>query len=486
MASVINTNVSSLNAQKNLATTNNALQTSLQRLSSGLRINSAKDDAAGMAISSRMTAQINGLNQASRNANDGVSLSQTAEGAMAAIGDNLQRMRELAVQSVNATNSAVDRTTMDAEVQALSAEIDRVASQTAFNGVKVIDGSFAAQNFQVGANSGETIQVASIASLRTSAMGATTSASLTGATLTGAAALGASDIGFQVGGTITMVNAAVNGANGKANTSAYSIANAINSVSAGVTATAGSTTVTNALTATGGALADTGTFTINSVTITIAAGALGNSGTTDEVNVMNAINTTGQLTHGVLATDDGTGHIKLTAADGRNIVVAGFGATVTAAKAGLGTAATAGTTYGTVTLNSPTDFVIKGNNPTRAGSNFTTDLGVSAVFNGSTVSQLNVLSASTANSAIQTIDAALATVNNARAQMGAVQNRFMSAVSTIATTSENLSAARSRIQDADFAQETAALTRNQILSQAGTAMLAQANQLPQSVLSLLK
>src|SRR5690348_1239402 len=185
MSLVINTNIMSLDAQKNLQTSGNDLATSLQRLSSGMRINSAKDDAAGLAIADRFTSQINGLNQAARNANDGISLAQTGEGALAQATANLQRIRELAVQSLNATNSASDRQALDAEVQQLKAEIDRVAQTTSFNGVKLLDGSFTSQTFQVGANQGETISVNSIASTRTSALGQQYTAGVTSAALTG-------------------------------------------------------------------------------------------------------------------------------------------------------------------------------------------------------------------------------------------------------------------------------------------------------------
>ena len=171
MAQVINTNVASLNAQRNLNTSANSLATSLQRLSSGLRINSAKDDAAGLAISERFSTQIRGLNQAARNANDGISLAQTAEGALAEIGNNLQRIRELSVQSANATNSASDRAALQAEVAQLVSEIDRVAVQTDFNGTKLLNGSFTSQSFQIGANAGQTITVDNIASARASSLG---------------------------------------------------------------------------------------------------------------------------------------------------------------------------------------------------------------------------------------------------------------------------------------------------------------------------
>jgi flagellin len=199
MASYINTNIASLNAQRNLTASQGALQTSLQRLSSGLRINSAKDDAAGLAISSRFTTQINGLDQASRNANDGISLAQTAEGSLGAISDNLQRIRELSVQAANSTNSASDRAAINQEVQQRLAEIDRTASQTSFNGQKILDGSFGTANFQVGANAGETISVNLGTSMRTSSVGAV-------ATTTTAGAIGATATGGSIGVTSSNLN----------------------------------------------------------------------------------------------------------------------------------------------------------------------------------------------------------------------------------------------------------------------------------------
>ncbi len=273
MPQVINTNIASLNTQRNLNSSQSALNTALSRLSSGLRINSAKDDAAGLAISERMTAQIRGMNQASRNANDGISLAQTAEGALVEVTNNLQRIRELSVQSANATNSADDRAALQKEVAQLKEEIDRVATTTKFNGTELLDGSFQTQDFQVGADAGETIQVASIAD------------------------------------------------------------------------------------------AQTATLSIDSIDISSQSGASG---------------------------------------------------------------------------------------------------------------------------AITAVDAALKTVNDSRADLGAIQNRFSSAIANLQTSAENLSASRSRIQDADFAAETAAMTRAQILQQAGVAMLSQANALPNNVLSLLR
>ena len=189
MAQVINTNIMSLNAQRNLNTSGSSLATSIQRLSSGLRINSAKDDAAGMAIASRMQTQITGLNQAQRNANDGVSLAQTAEGALSTIGGNLQRIRELAVQARNATNSAEDRAALDVEVQQLKAEVTRVAQQTSFNGTNLLDGSFTNMAFQVGANQGQTIDISSIVNANVDALGTWNSVAvpskLTGSSISG-------------------------------------------------------------------------------------------------------------------------------------------------------------------------------------------------------------------------------------------------------------------------------------------------------------
>ena len=190
MPQIINTNIASLTAQRNLNMSQSALATSLQRLSSGLRINSAKDDAAGLAIAQRFTSQINGLNQAARNANDGISLAQTAEGALSAVTDNLQRIRQLAVQSANATNSLSDRQALDAEAQQLKAEIDRVAQTTTFNGVHLLDGSFSSQDFQVGANAGEVITIASIANAQASALGSTSVATVNACVVSGEAAAG--------------------------------------------------------------------------------------------------------------------------------------------------------------------------------------------------------------------------------------------------------------------------------------------------------
>jgi flagellin len=482
MPSVINTNISSLTAQRNLGMSQAALSTSMQRLSSGLRINSAKDDAAGLAISERMTAQIRGSNQAARNANDGISLAQTAEGDLTQISSNLQRMRELAVQSANATNSTSDRAALDAEVQALSSEIDRVAQNSAFNGVKLLDGSFVAQKFQVGANGTATdsITVTGVSSARTSSLGG--SGSSTATTLlggpAGVAVLAAGELtlnGFQIGAS------AVGAAPGQTASSAYSKALAINAVSAqsGVTATAQATTTTGLASTAFAAVATGGTLTVNGIQVgTIAAGA---NAIGQGANTAAAINLVSAQS-GVTATADNLGKVTLTAADGRDIAL---GAGFTAANSGL--VAATNDTNGTIKLdtNNAAGIVISGGTPANAGfapgtTTPTTTLTTTAI------SSINVLTATNATNALSAIDGALSTINSSRASLGAIQNRFTSVVASLQTTAENLSASRSRIQDADFALETANLSRAQVLQQAGTAMVAQANQLPQSVLSLLK
>jgi len=375
MPMVINTNVMSLNAQRNLTASQSQLSTALQRLSSGLRINSAKDDAAGLAISERFSTQIRGLNQAVRNANDGISLAQTGEGALAEITNNLQRIRELAVQSANATNSASDRAALDAEVQQRIAEIDRIAKQTSFNGQKILDGSFGSATFQVGANVGETISVGLSTDVRAGAVGMITTA-------TGA--------GFTSGtGDVTL---------------------AFTGASTGSVVVAAGSTVQEAAEA------------INGANI---------SGVSAFVNGSNQLQV---LSSGVVTMAETNSLVGGTA-------VLGLNAVSTAAETASAT---------------------------------------------TSLSAVSVATVSGANFAVARVDAALTSVNALRGDLGAIQNRFESTITNLQTVSENLSASRSRIQDADFAAETAALTKAQILQQAGTAVLAQANAIPQNVLSLLQ
>ena len=475
MTSFINTNLASLNAQRNLSTSQSSLATSLQRLSSGLRINGAKDDAAGLAIADRLTSQINGSTQAARNANDGISLAQTAEGDLNQIGSNLQRIRELAVQSANGSNSATDRASLQNEVVQLRQEIDRVAANSSFNGVKLLDGSFNNQTFQVGANNttNDKITISSISSSRTSSLGVSYSAAVAG-TVTTSSNLSAGDLSING----VAVNASVAGnQNGQTAKSAYSIAQAINSSSTGVTATAGAATVTgSAATATAVAAGD---LTINGVSV--GSFAAGGSVTAQGDNAAAAINLVSAAS-GVTATNS-AGTLTLTAADGREILLA------TSGSGASGTGLTAATTEGKISLSingsssTNSNITVGGANPGYAGLAAGTTAGLQG---GQAISVIDVSSAAGAGNALASVDSALAAVNSSRASLGAYQNRFTSAVNTLQTTTENLSASRSRIQDADFAAETASLTRGQILQQAGTAILAQANSLPNGVLALLR
>jgi len=383
----INTNVMSMTAQRNLSQSAGSLATSMQRLSSGLRVNSAKDDAAGLAISERMNAQVRGLNVAARNANDGISLAQTAEGALGKVGDMLQRVRELAVQSSNATNTQQDRDALNAEVTQLKAEIGRVGDQTSFNGVKLLNGSSGTLVFQVGANAGESISVGQIDSVALASLGGTTSI-----------AKGAVDVADIADFATALVagDLTIDGGNGNG-------------------------------------------------AIDIGAVAAAGSASERASQLVEAINRVSTQTGVGASIDSTSGELILQGSSGDIIV------------AGTGTAAEKGFANGTITA---TDY---------AG-----------------ITNLSVSSYSDSQAALEMIDNALEQVNTSRANLGAVQSRFENAVSNINVTAENVSAARGRIIDADFAKETSNLSRSQILQQAGTAMVAQANQAPQGVLSLLR
>ncbi len=467
MAQIINTNIMSMNAQRNLNMSQGSLQTSIQRLSSGLRINSAKDDAAGLAISERMTSQIRGFNQAYRNAGDAVSLAQTAEGALGEISNNLQRIRELAIQSANSTNSSSDRVALNNEVDQLVAEIERVASQTQFNGINLLDGTFSTQKFQVGANAGQTIDVDSIDSAKTGTLGQQYTASVTSAALDGTTNVDLSALtidGTQIG-TATIA------------ADAQALVNAINSAGiADVSAEVVSNTTVAAATQTAADLA-AGTITINGVT----TGSIDTTGSaaTDRGLAVAAINAISAAT-GVSATDTGSG-VKLDAVDGRNIVLSYT--TVTAASLGMSAAGTYETTYKVTKSGNSGDSLVIGGTITNSGLTAAT---TNVALSGTSIANISVSTADNAKTALGSVDAALQAINASRAELGAYQNRFESVLNNLSVSSENLSAARSRIRDADFAAETAELTRNQILAQAGTAMVAQANAIPQNILSLLR
>ncbi len=519
MAAVINTNVASLNAQRNLSQSQSQLTTSLERLSTGLRINSAKDDAAGLAISNRMTSQIRGMDQAARNANDAISLAQTGESAMAQMTTNLQRMRELSIQSGNATNTEADRKSLDAEFQQLLQENDRMAETTSFNGQKILDGSMQTATFQVGANVGETISVDINQSMRTDSVGsfANVSNALQGSvgTVVGAAAVPEdglldADGDIEINGTEIVAakdystaaspdfKEGLAGA-GKSAGSAFSIAEAINKAqdTTGVTATATgaeqeitAATISSAVVGTG----DTYTMNINGTQV-FQQGESDTAFTAAEL--ANAINNKSGDT-GVTAKVGNDGGLTLTAADGRNIemteelggftaadsdtVVGYFGTTLTGAAA---TGAALTITKGSVELSSNAAMTIKSATNDNAvifqGVADNTDDATSTT----TLNSTDIRTVDNANASIQRIDAAITQIDSLRGTFGAVQSRFESTISSLQSASENISAARSRIMDTDFAAETAAMTRAQILQQAGTAMVSQANALPQGVLSLL-
>jgi flagellin len=485
MSLTLNTNIDSLNAQRNLSTSKSSLSTSLQRLSSGLRINSAADDAAGLAISNQFTTQINGTNQAVHNANDAISETQTAGGALATLTDNLQSIRTLAVESANGSNSASDRAALDQEVQQQIAEITRIASQTSFNGLNVLDGSSGVTTYQVGANVGNTISINLSQGVRADQIGQV--ATSTGIAVT-ATALTGSNLTVQVGnGVASAVGASVAGTGaGESASSAYAKVQAINSAGvAGLTASA-STTVTGAAAfsnITGGSAGTTYGLTINGVAIYAAGTAIATGQVLTGSNVATQINLYSSQT-GVTAALSATGALQLTASDGRDItqtetVTPGTGGT--GAGAAIAASGVASTGKGTITLSAASNIVIGG-----AGS---ADIGFTAgsiSLGNATLANANVLTVKGANDTIAAIDSALATVSGFQSQLGAIQNRFTSTVSNLQATSQNLTASRSTIQDADFAAETANLTKSQVLQQAGISVLAQANQEPQLILKLLQ
>lgn len=664
MASVINTNIASLNAQRNLATSQSALQVSLQRLSSGMRINSAKDDSAGLAIASRMSAQIGGLQQASRNANDGISMAQTAEGSMGSIGDILLRMRDLAVQSANGSNSSADRTAIQNEVDQLYSEIDRISSTAEFNGVKLLNGTANSNAFQVGANANQTISF-SISEVSTKSMqlnGAVALGDLNSGRVSGGApggnstdliingkgvATATTDITAKLqavainaatgttGVTATAYNSVsgTQGATGvmtgamtiavgaaaavtvSASTSMSDLVDRINKEVGGITAsigTKGELVLSNDTgeniviggTVTGSGLTagtyrgyltlksgDGGPITLTSTTAggnalnlfgfnssssasnvtskfqvgasnATAAGAVGTLTQTkllitDDVKINGySVGTTGSSAAekaaainaihgqtGVTASASTTAYLTMDFSTGGTVTVNGSSiavattddtaAVVTAINAANISGVTASTdaTTGKLKLvsSSGTDLIIGDDAAANVITDVTSDTNVTATTlatnqfiavrgqlnlsgdNGATVNisgtaasiaklglteqggataviggKLSVSTAAQAQQAITSIDRAISYVNTQRSTMGAVQNRLTTSIANLASSVENISAARSRIQDTDFAAETATMTRNQILQQAGTAMLAQANSLPNSVLSLLK
>lgn len=476
MPQVINTNTMSLNSQRNLNTSQEALRVSLQRLSSGLRINSAKDDAAGLAISERFTSQIRGLNQAVRNANDGISLAQTAEGALAETGNILQRIRELSVQSANATNSASDRQALQAEVGQLVQELDRVATNTEFNGQKLLDGTFGTAAFQVGANANQTIQTttnnfrtAQFGNHRVEGMAASAGSVnryASGEILTVAGSLGTRQIQVEAGSSSKIVAEKVGALTNETGVSAYARTEIGLSFSA-----AGSYTIE----------IQSDNKQAQSVSFTLA-GTEGNDGLSAAVTAINDVSSKTGVTARV--SDDGKG-INLVNNTGNNIMLNDTvnpnsgNVTVGGVVLGADGAMDVAVISGQVIFDSDKSFGV-------AGSSGVSLMMPQEASHLNAVQDIDISTVDGANKAMAIVDSGLNTVNAQRAKFGAIQSRFGSTIANLSTNSENLTSARSRIRDADFAQETAELTRAQILQQAGTAMLAQANAAPQNVLSLLQ
>ncbi len=487
MASTINTNISSLTAQRNLNTNQALLGTAIQRLSSGLRINSAKDDAAGLAISERFTSQIRGQNQAARNANDGISLAQTAEGALSGASNILQRVRELSVQSANASNSASDRKAIQAEVGQLLSELDRIAVTTEFNGQKLLDGSFGSATFQVGANANQTI-TAITGNFRTATYGA----QLHESKLVNAAAAAASLAGTVIVGGLQTQTVTLTAAD-----TAATAAASINSVAdlTGVTATARNVSELK-FAATGTVtLAVTGSnSTAANVTFNVAASTA--AGLAEAVKAFNDVASQTGITAklnatatGIILSNDAGDDITIannaTSASGITLAAQDGPTSLSTGIVSFGTAfaAAAGATAasrGTLEFTSDKGYSLTGGTPvsplvpTTAGSSL------------QAVNTIDVSTVAGSTRALKIVDAALASTNGQRASFGALQSRFETTIANLQVSAENLTASRGRIQDADFAAETAALSRAQILQQAGTAMVAQANQIPQGVLQLLQ
>lgn len=383
MPQIINTNPLSLSTQRSLNQSQGTLQNAVQRLSSGLRINSSFDDAAGLAISERFTTQIRGLSQAARNAQDAISLSQVGEGALASIASNLQRMRELAVQAANGTNSQSERESLNLEFDQLRQENNRISAQTAFAGVKLLDGTFGTMSFQIGSDAGESLVVGTAGNTTAASLGSYAAATVTGAAASAFTAITAGNLTIDGPTSATAVSLGAIGAAADATERAAQIRTAVNTVAGqtGVYAVAESGTTVN--------LRSTGTITIN--------------------------------------------------------------------LSGTASTATTGLTAGATAATTQTGY---------AGA--------------------NLLTAAGAGEAMLALDGALTSVASARATTGAVQSRFGALIDYLQSAGENLTASRSRVMDADFAQETARLARAQILQEAGTAMLVQANATTQNVMNLLR
>ncbi|TER56944.1 flagellin [Pseudomonas aeruginosa] len=479
MALTVNTNIASLNTQRNLNASSNDLNTSLQRLTTGYRINSAKDDAAGLQISNRLSNQISGLNVATRNANDGISLAQTAEGALQQSTNILQRIRDLALQSANGSNSDADRAALQKEVAAQQAELTRISDTTTFGGRKLLDGSFGTTSFQVGSNAYETIDISlqnasasAIGSYQVGSNGAGTVASVAGtATASGIAS-----------GTVNLV--------GGGQVKNIAIAEKMDGAIPNLSARARTVFTADVSGVTGGSL---------NFDVTVGSNTVSLAGVTSTQDLADQLNSNSSKL-GITASINDKGVLTITSATGENVKFGAQTGTATAGQVAVkvqgsdgkfeaaaknvvaaGTAATTTIVTGYVQLNSPTAYSVSG-----TGTQASQVFGNASAAQKSSVASVDISTADGAQNAIAVVDNALAAIDAQRADLGAVQNRFKNTIDNLTNISENATNARSRIKDTDFAAETAALSKNQVLQQAGTAILAQANQLPQAVLSLLR
>ena len=492
MALGINTNVASINAQNQLSKSQSQNDQALERLSSGLRINSAKDDAAGLAISTRFESQIGGLNVASRNANDGISLAQTAEGALDEVTNNLQRIRDLSVQAANATNSESDRQALNDEVQQRIEEIDRISSETSFNGLNVLDGSLNQQDFQVGANVGQTIGVDLSQGTRADQIGQIASQDLAvdGSTAIDAPG-GTNELSIATGdGDFVQIGASEEVTNddgdslGRDAGSAFAVAASINEAEIeGLNVQTSNEQVFEGVTSNDGA---SGTLTINDTEV-FNADASSATGSAFTQEIADGINASSAQTGVTAEFDSDTDTLTLNAEDGRNI---NFGS-----NAGAFELNTDGSTQigngdslsGEVSLSSSEDISFAGAGTGAVFDDFSgSSASITAADDEGGLSSADISSVDGANDAIFRVDAALDSVNSLRSELGATQNRFESTIANIDSNVENLEASNSRIKDADFAAESAKLAQSQVLQQAGISVLSQANQRPQQVLSLLQ
>jgi|HubBroStandDraft_5_1064220.scaffolds.fasta_scaffold32486_2 flagellin len=433
MSLVLNTNIDSMVAQNSLTSSGAQLASALQQLSSGLRVNTAADDAAGYAIAQGMTSQINGLNQAAQNANDGVSLAQTASGALSEVTTDLQTMRDLAVESLNATNSSQDRADLNSQFQQLAADINNVAANTQFNGVNLLDGSFQGADFQIGANAGQIISVSTIASAATSAIGNY----------------------FTTAATAGNAYTPADVANGDTVTLSIQVGTGANDAAASATAGAATAISTGPITLTG-------------------------NQATDLANIATAINSAVGSSDGIIATvNSTTGSISLSTADGTTEQSVQLGIT-----ASTGTFNTSGGTLANLGLGSGGALAGAATAAYALGSDANTGIVGNAVAN--TLATPDVTTVDNSNLVLISVDKALQQLATTGASLGAYQNRFQAAITGLNTDSTNLSAAKSAIVDTDYAQATSNLSKAQILQQASTAMVAQANTIPQNILTLLQ